>query len=42
MTSAIWRISAELNIPLSCRLAVKQAIENELNIDGEKHVLACF
>ena len=42
MTSAIWRILAELKIPLSPTLANKQATENELNIDGEKHVLACF
>ena len=28
--------------PLCPKLADKQAIEDELNIDGGKHVLACF
>ena len=42
MTSAIWRIFAELNIPLSPKLAYIQAIEDELNIGGGKQVLACF
>ena len=28
--------------PLSPKLVDKQAIEDELNIDGGKHVLACF
>ena len=41
-TSAIWRIFAVLNNPLSPKLAYKQAIEDDLNIDGNKHVLACF
>ena len=39
---AIWRIFAGLNNPLSPKLANKQAIEDELNIDGDKHVLACY
>ena len=33
---------AVLNNPLSPKLADKQAIEDELNIDGGKYVLACF
>ena len=33
----IWRISAGLNNSLSPKLANKQAIEDELNIDGGKH-----
>ena len=33
---------AVLNNPLSPKLADKQAIEDKLNIDGDKHVLACF
>ena len=33
---------AALNNPLSLKLTDKQAIEDELNIDGGKHVLACF
>ena len=41
-TSAIWKIFAVLSNPLSPKLADKQAIEDELNIDGGKHVLACF
>ena len=36
------RIFAELNNPLSPKIADKQAIEDKLNIDGNKHVLACF
>ena len=40
MTSVIWRIFAVLNNPLNPRLANKWDIE--LNIDGGKHVLACF
>ena len=45
---AIWRIFAELNIPLSSELAEKRAVEGEnlINIDGDnyggKHVLDCF
>ena len=35
-TSAIWRIFAELNNPKHA------AIEDELNIDGVKHVSAMF
>ena len=38
----ICRIFAGLNNTLSLKLANKQAIEDELNIDGGKHVLACF
>ena len=41
-TSAIWRIFAVLNNPSSSKLADKQVIEDEFNIDGGKHVLACF
>ena len=41
-TYAIWRLFTELNIPLSPKLANKKAIEYEFNIDGNKHVLACF
>ena len=41
-TSVIWRIFAVLNNPLNPKLANKQAIEDELNIDGGKHILACF
>ena len=41
-SSGIWRIFAELNNPLSPKLADKHAIEDELNIDGGKHLLACF
>ena len=33
---------AELNNSLSPKIADKQAIEDKLNIDGNKHVLACF
>ena len=40
--SAIWRIFALRNNPLSPKLADKQAIEDELNINGGKHALACF
>ena len=36
--SAIWRIFAALNNPLSPNLADKQTIEDELNIDEGKHV----
>ena len=39
-TSAIWRIFEELNNPLSPNLVDKQAIEDELNVNGSKHVLA--
>ena len=42
MTSAIGRIFAELNIPLSPTLADKHAIEDELKIHGGKPVLPCF
>ena len=38
MTIAIWRILAVLNNPFSPKLAGKQAIEDELNIDGGKLV----
>ena len=31
-----------MNNPLSPKRADKQAIEDELNIDGGKRVLACF
>ena len=43
-TSAIGRMFAELNNPLSLKLVDKHActIEYELNIDGGKHVFACF
>ena len=41
-TSASWRIFAVLNNPFSPNLANKQAIEDELNFDGGKNVLACF
>ena len=41
-TSAIWRIFAELYNPLSLKLANKQAIEDELNINGGKHILVYF
>ena len=34
---AIWRILAGLNNSLSPKLANKQAIEDELNIDEGKH-----
>ena len=40
--SAIWRIFGLLSNPLSPKLADKQATEDELKIDGGKHVLACF
>ena len=33
---------AALNKPLSRKLPDKQAIEDELDIDGGKPVLACF
>ena len=39
-TSAILRIYEELNNPLSPSLVDKQAIEDELNVNGSKHVLA--
>ena len=39
-TSAILRIFEELNNPLSPHLGDKQAIEDELNVNGSKHVLA--
>ena len=42
MASAIWRIFAELNNPISPKLADKQATEDELYIDGEKHMLLCL
>ena len=44
MTSAIWRIFEDLNNPLSPKLADKKTctIEDKLNIDRGKHVLACF
>ena len=44
MTSAIQRIFAELKNPLSPKLANKHALSkmNLINIDGGKHVLACF
>ena len=36
--SDVWRIFAQcLNMPIN-----RQAIEDELNIDGGKYVLACF
>ena len=34
--------TTRVNIPLSPTLANKQAIEEELNIDGGKPVLPCF
>ena len=40
--SAIGRIFAELNIPLSPTLADKHAIEDELKIHGGKPVLPYF
>ena len=39
---AICRIFTGLNNPLSPKIANKQAIEDELNIDRGRHVLACF
>ena len=42
MTSAIWKIFAELNNPLSLKLANNHAIKDELNINEGKHVLARF
>ena len=43
MTSATWRIFAELKNPFSPKLADKQyTIKDELNIDGDKHVLPFF
>ena len=43
MTSAIWRIFAELNNPIiSPKLADKQVIKKKINIDKGKHVLACL
>ena len=39
-TSAIWGIFEELNNPLSPNPVDKQAIEDELNVNGSKHVLA--
>ena len=41
-TFAIWRTFAVLNSPLSPKLADKHVFENEINIDGGKHILACF
>ena len=41
-TFAIWRISAELNIPLSPELAEEQAMKRDLNMDRGKLVLAVF
>ena len=43
-TSAVWAIFAELDNPLSPKFDDKHACtnEDELNIDGGKHVLACF
>ena len=41
-TSALWRIFAVLNNPLSPKLADKKTIQDELNIPGAKHALACF
>ena len=32
-----WRTFAELNNPSSPKLAYKQAVEDELNINGGKH-----
>ena len=40
LTLAIWRIFAELNNPLSLKLADKQATEDGLNINGG--IKACF
>ena len=40
MTLTIWRIFAELNYPLSPKLANKQATEDDLNINGG--IKACF
>ena len=37
--SAIWSIFADLNSPLSPKLPDQHAL---VNIDGGKHVLACF
>ena len=43
MTSAIWRIFAELNNPIiSPKLADKHVIKKKINIDKGKHVLACL
>ena len=41
-SSDIWRIFAELYNPLSLKLANKQAIEDEFNINGGKHILVYF
>ena len=40
MTLTFWRIFAELDNPLSPKLADKQATEDDLNIDGG--IKACF
>ena len=42
MTSAVWGIFTVLNNPLSPKRGDKQTIEDELNIDGGRHVLVCF
>ena len=36
----LWKLF--LALPLSPKLAHKQEIDDKLNIDGGKHVLACF
>ena len=41
-TTAIWTMFAVLNNPLSPILADKQATEDELNIGGGNHILACY